>query len=115
MREASPNPMGQLAMFNLSAVQSALREFGLDAWLLADFRGSNVLARRILKIADDVHTSRRFFYCVPAGGQPRELVHRIGRGGVDHFPGGKIVDLTWQELGGGGAEQGGPAGSAPPA
>src|SRR6266480_6002295 len=98
MREASPNQMGQLAMFNLSAVQSALREFGLDAWLLADFRGSNVLARRILKIADDVHTSRRFFYCVPADGPPRKLVHRIESGVLDHLPGEKIVYLTWQEL-----------------
>src|SRR5437773_11785248 len=85
-------------MFDLPAVQSALREFGFDAWLLADFRGSNVLARRILKIADDVHTSRRFFYCVPAEGAPRKLVHRIESGVLDHLPGEKIVYLTWQEL-----------------
>src|SRR5437660_1835475 len=84
--------------FDLPAVQSALREFGFDAWLLADFRGSNVLARRILKIADDVHTSRRFFYCVPAEGAPRKLVHRIESGVLDHLPGEKIVYLTWQEL-----------------
>src|SRR5205807_4630834 len=87
-----------LMTFDLPAVQSALREFGFDAWLLADFRGSNVLARRILKIADDVHTSRRFFYCVPAEGPPQKLVHRIESGVLDHLPGEKIVYLTWQEL-----------------
>ena len=36
-------------MFDLAAVQSALRQFGLDGWLLAEFRGSNVLARRVLE------------------------------------------------------------------
>jgi Xaa-Pro aminopeptidase len=85
-------------MFDLPAVQSALREFGFDAWLLADFRGSNVLARRTVKIADDLHTTRRWFYCVPAGGPPRKLVHRIESGVLDHLPGEKIVYLTWQEL-----------------
>ncbi len=35
-------------MFNLAAIQSALRDFHLDAWLLYDFRGSNLLARRVL-------------------------------------------------------------------
>ena len=64
-------------MFDLPAVQSALREFGFDAWLLADFRGSNVLARRILKIADEVHTSRRFFYCVPVEGQADILISGV--------------------------------------
>ena len=34
--------------FDLSAVQTAIREFGFDGWLLCDFRGSNPLARRIL-------------------------------------------------------------------
>src|SRR2546430_7710090 len=105
--------MGRLAMFNLLAVQSALREFGLDAWLLADFRGSNVLARRILKIADDVHTSRRFFYCVPAEGPPRELVHRIESGVPGHLPGGEIVFFSWPGVGGGVAAPGGRPRSAP--
>ena len=39
-------------MFNLSAIQSALRDFHLDAWLLYDFRASNVLARRVLDFPD---------------------------------------------------------------
>jgi Xaa-Pro dipeptidase len=85
-------------VFNLPAIQSALREFGFDGWLLCDFRGSNLLARRVLQIADDVHTSRRFFYCVPAHGEPRKLVHRIEAGVLDHLPGAKTVYLTWQEL-----------------
>ena len=35
-------------MFDLIAVQRSLREFGLDGWLLYDFRGTNILARRVL-------------------------------------------------------------------
>ncbi|MEX0715649.1 MAG: M24 family metallopeptidase [Planctomycetaceae bacterium] len=85
-------------MFDLSLVQAALREFGIDAWLLYDFRGANVLARRVLQLPDDAIGSRRFFYLVPAEGSPRKLVHRIEAGALDALPGEKSVYLRWQEL-----------------
>ena len=85
-------------MFDLQAVQAALREFGFDGWLLCDFRGSNVLARRILDLESKEITSRRFFYCVPAEGEPKKLVHRIETGVLDHLPGAKQVYLKWQDL-----------------
>lgn len=85
-------------MFDLQRIQEALRECGFDAWLLYDFRGSNVLARRVLDLDPEVTGSRRFFYCVPATGEPRKLVHRIEAGALDHLPGEKMVYLTWQEL-----------------
>jgi Xaa-Pro dipeptidase len=85
-------------MFDLDAIQAALREFGFDGWLLFDFRGSNLLARRILDLADKPLTSRRFAYCIPAQGEPRKLVHRIETGVLDHLPGGKTVYLRWQEF-----------------
>src|SRR5258708_6402085 len=85
-------------MFDLSAVQAALREFQFDAWLLCDFRGSNLLARRILDLGERPVTSRRFFYVVHAQGQPHKLVHRIEPGALDHLPGEKTIYLRWQEL-----------------
>jgi Xaa-Pro aminopeptidase len=85
-------------MFDLRAVQSALSEFGLDGWLLYDFRGSNVLARRILDLEARPAGSRRFFYMVPASGPPRKLVHRIETAALDHLPGERQVYLRWQEL-----------------
>ncbi|MDX1945011.1 MAG: M24 family metallopeptidase [Pirellulaceae bacterium] len=85
-------------MFSLPDVQAALREFGLDGWLLADFRGSNVLGRRIVGFRDDQMGSRRWFYFIPATGTPRKLVHRIESAALDHLPGEKIVYLRWQEL-----------------
>jgi Xaa-Pro dipeptidase len=83
--------------FELSAIQSALREFGFDAWLLGDFRGSNVLARRVLGIPDDTMGSRRWHYLIPANGEPQKLVHRIESSMLDHLPGEKTVYLKWQE------------------
>jgi Xaa-Pro aminopeptidase len=85
-------------MFELSAIQAALRQFGFDGWLLYDFRGLNVLARRVVGFGDDEFRSRRWFYFVPAQGEPKKLVHRIEAGALDKLPGGKSVYLKWQEL-----------------
>ena len=85
-------------MFDLQLIQSALTELNLDAWLLYDFRGSNVLARRVLELAPDQMGSRRFFYLIPRTGEPLKLVHRIESGALDHLPGSKTVYLKWQAL-----------------
>src|SRR5271155_5120071 len=85
-------------MFDLASVQSALQAAKLDGWLLYDFRGLNVLARRVLDIPSDAIISRRWFYFVPANGEPRKLVHRIEPGALDHLPGPRQTYLKWQEL-----------------
>ena len=85
-------------MFDLSAVQAALRQFGLDGWLLYDFRGLNVLARRVVGLDDKGMLSRRWFYFIPAQGEPRKLVHRIEPRALDHLPGTARSYLRWQEL-----------------
>ncbi len=85
-------------MFDLAAIQQSLRDFGLDGWLLYDFRGSNVLARRVLDLESRPTGSRRFFYMIPASGSPTKLVHRIETAALDHLPGEKAIYLTWQEL-----------------
>jgi Xaa-Pro aminopeptidase len=85
-------------MFALSELQAALRAASIDGWLLYDFRGSNVLARRILDMGERPLGSRRFFYWIPAQGQPAALVHRIESGALDHLPGPKHVYLHWKEL-----------------
>ncbi len=87
-----------MADFEIAAVQQALREFGVDGWLLCDFRGSNPLARRILNIDANAHATRRFYYFVPSSGEPIKLVHRIESGVLDHLPGEKRVYLRWLEL-----------------
>jgi Xaa-Pro dipeptidase len=85
-------------MFNLATIQSALVEFGMDGWLLYDFRGSNVLAQRVLDMPPGFYASRRYLYFVPAKGTPKKLVHRIETDVLDHLPGDKEIYLRWQEL-----------------
>jgi Xaa-Pro dipeptidase len=85
-------------MFDLAKIQAALAQFQLDGWLIYDFRGLNVLGRRIVELPADQMGSRRWFYYLPARGQPRKLVHRIESGALDHLPGEKAVYLRWQEL-----------------
>lgn len=85
-------------MFELAAVQSALTKFGLDGWLIGEFRGSNMPARRVLGFADKNITSRRWFYLIPREGTPKKLVHRIETETLAHLPGDTIVYLKWQEF-----------------
>jgi Xaa-Pro aminopeptidase len=85
-------------MFDLAAVQAAIRQFGCDGWLLYDFRKSNPLARRVLGFDEASHSTRRWMYFIPADGEPRKLVHRIESGALDHLPGGQTVYLRWQEF-----------------
>ena len=84
-------------MFDLGAVQAAIRDAGLDGWLLYDFRGQNLLAQRVAAVVPKL--SRRWFYFVPASGEPRKLVHAIEPASLDHLPGSnKTVYRRWQDL-----------------
>ncbi|HEY7159074.1 MAG TPA: M24 family metallopeptidase [Gemmataceae bacterium] len=85
-------------MFDLVSVQSALQAAQLDGWLLYDFRGLNVLARRVLDISAGVILSRRWFYFIPAKGEPRKLIHHIEPRALDGVPGAAQRYLRWQEL-----------------
>jgi Xaa-Pro aminopeptidase len=91
-------------MFDLAGIQESLNEFGLDGWLFYDFRGSNILARRVLGLEQKPIGSRRFFYFVPAKGEPRKLVHRIETAALDGLPGERAIYLRWQDLESGVAE-----------
>jgi len=75
----------------IAVVQQALKEEGLDGWLLYDFHGSNPIARRLADIGDGIKTTRRWYYMIPAAGQPRKLVHAIESFNLDHLEGGKTV------------------------
>ena len=71
-------------------IQRALQEERLDGWLLYDFQGSNPIATRIsgLAVAGKM-TTRRWYYLIPATGEPRGLVHAIERHNLDDLPGDK--------------------------
>ena len=83
---------------DLSAIQSALREQKLDAWLFYDHHHRDPIAERILGLDPHAHITRRWYYVVPAQGEPHKLVHRIEQGRLDVLPGGKTQYSSWQEL-----------------
>jgi Xaa-Pro aminopeptidase len=79
-------------------IQAALKEAGLDGWLFYDFRRSDPLAYRILKLGDRGVTTRRWFYYIPVIGEPVKIVHSIERFRLDALPGRKVIYRSWQEL-----------------
>jgi Xaa-Pro dipeptidase len=84
---------------DIGAVQRALRDERLDAWLLYDFQGSNPVSYRLAGMGGAGHlATRRWFYLIPQSGEPKALVHAIERHNLDHMPGSKIVYAGRAEL-----------------
>jgi Xaa-Pro aminopeptidase len=83
---------------NLAAIQSALRDRNIDAWLFYDHHHRDPIAYRILGLPQELMVTRRWYYLVPAQGEPQKLVHRIESGHLDSLPGNKRQYSAWQEL-----------------
>jgi Xaa-Pro aminopeptidase len=82
-------------MTNLSAIQAALREENLDGWLFFDHHLRDPLAYRILNFDPPRTPSRRWYYLIPAHGEPRKLEHRIERNMLGALPGLTHVYSSW--------------------
>ncbi len=82
---------------NLEAIQCELQRLGLDGWLFFDHHLRDPLAYRILGLPAAGHVSRRWYYFIPAQGQPRGLAHRVEPHQLDALPGEKIHYARWQE------------------
>jgi Xaa-Pro aminopeptidase len=83
---------------NLDAIQAAIREAGFDGWLFYDHHHRDPIAAGILGLDPKAHITRRWYYFIPAQGDPRKLVHRIEQFRLDSLPGGKGQYSSWQEL-----------------
>ena len=83
---------------NLPAIQSALRERNIDAWLFYDHHHRDPIAYRVLGLPASMMVTRRWFYLIPAEGDPVKLVHKIEAGHLDSLPGKKNQYSGWQEL-----------------
>ncbi|MBX3291292.1 MAG: M24 family metallopeptidase [Acidobacteria bacterium] len=81
----------------IGEIQAELVKAKLDGWLFYDFRGSDPLAPRILK-TERLGGSRRWFYYVPAKGEPVKVVHAIEQEQLDALPGSKLVYREWSLL-----------------
>jgi Xaa-Pro dipeptidase len=74
---------------DIAAIRAALDADGLDGWLLYDFRGINPIARDVTGVGrQGGHlATRRWYYLIPAHGEPRALVHAIEPHSLAHLPG----------------------------
>jgi Xaa-Pro aminopeptidase len=82
----------------IGAIQRALGAAGLDGWLFCDVHHRDPLAYRVLGLDLAGTTSRRWFYFVPAKGEPIKLAHRVEPAKLDPLPGRVEHYLAWTEL-----------------
>ncbi len=81
----------------IEEIQAAVRASGLEGWLFFDHHRRDPLAYRILGIPDDVEPTRRWYYFIPAMGEPRKLVHQIESRALDTLPGEKETYSSWAD------------------
>ena len=80
----------------IADIQRLLAEREIDGWLFCDFRRSNPIAYQVLGLRAEIVT-RRWYYFIPARGEPRGLVSALEPRVLDTLPGEKRVYHTWQE------------------
>ena len=71
----------------------------MDAWLFFDHHLRDPLAYRVLGL-NKHHVTRRWYYLIPASGNPRKLVHRIESKMLDSLEGSTQVYSSWAEQAG---------------
>jgi len=93
---ASQTRRAKVCLMDLNAIQAALRELTLDGWLFYDHHHRDPIAYRVLGLGHAM-CSRRWYYLVPATGDPVKLVHRIEAGSLDGLPGARLEYSSWRE------------------
>jgi Xaa-Pro aminopeptidase len=82
---------------DIPAIQQTLAMETVDGWLLYDFHGSNPIAAALAGVTGQ-HTTRRWYYFIPATGAPKKLVHAIEPFVLDGLPGEKTAYAGRQQL-----------------
>ena len=85
-------------MKKIDEIQTELRQRKIPAWLFYDHHHRDAISYRILGLPESLMVSRRWFYLIPASGEPVKLLHRIEPHHLDALPGKKVVYAAWQEL-----------------
>lgn len=85
----------------IDRIQEALREEGIDGWLLYDFHGLNPVATSLIGFPADKFMTRRWYYFIPTEGTPMGLFHAIEWSHFQHLPGERITYRSWKEIEGG--------------
>ena len=74
-------------MPDIARIQSELQAAGVDGWLLYDFHNRDAIAYHVLGLDFGKFTSRRWFYWIPATGEPVRLAHKVEATKLDALPG----------------------------
>ncbi len=82
----------------LAEIQAALREEQIDGWLFFDHHHRDPLAYRVLQFTPGSIVSRRWYYFVPANGEPAGLAHRIESHTLSELPGSHATYAAWSEM-----------------
>ena len=81
----------------LKEIQAALREEGLDGWLFFDHHVRDLIAYRVLGLDPAGHYTRRWYYYIPAEGEPIGLLHRVEPHSLGALPGEMRFYSRWTE------------------
>ena len=81
----------------LNEIQAALREECLDGWLFFDHHVRDLLSYRVLGLDPAGHYTRRWYYYIPAEGEPTGLLHRVEPHSLAALPGKIRVYSRWTE------------------
>ncbi len=81
----------------IEKIQQELRNQKLDGWLFFDHHVRDPLAYRVLGFTPPRTPTRRWYYLIPANGEPRGLEHRIERNMTAPLPGEKTPYSSWTE------------------
>ncbi len=82
----------------LEEIQAALLEENLDGWLFFDHHRRDPLAYRVLQFTPGSMVSRRWYYFVPATGEPKGLVHKIESYTLQELPGDMSTYADWGSM-----------------
>ena len=85
-------------MPDIQAIQAELKASKIDGWLFYDHHHRDPIASHVLGLGENGMATRRWFYYIPARGEPRKLVHRIEQGVLDTLGGKKFLYAGWEEL-----------------
>jgi Xaa-Pro dipeptidase len=81
----------------IERIQEKLLQANLDGWLFFDHHRRDPLAYRILSLPPSMEVTRRWYYFIPASGEPRKLVHSIESQSLDTVPGIKQSYSRWPD------------------
>ncbi len=81
----------------LAKIQQEIRDQKLDGWLFFDHHLRDPISYHVLGLAPAKAPTRRWYYMIPAQGEPAGMEHRIERGVLASLPGTRVPYSSWPE------------------